>query len=655
VVARPGRSAAVVVPLALIAGELWLTFEAGGFFAGTTAIAAIGVGLALGAWVALVRRPRDGLTPPLAAAIAALALFAVWTFASKGWSGAGARALLEFDRALLYALAVAVFALAAAAPVVRRGVPRAIAGALAIACGCGLVTRLLPDVWPVAADLEFERLSFPITYWNAQGAMAALAIVACLHLACSVREPLAVRALAAGAVPVVATALLFTFSRGGIWVAPIGVVAYLLLARPRGAVAALLAIAPPTAVALLVAYGADAVVEEIAPTAAGIDEGYGAALVVAGCALAAAALLVALRPLDARIARWQPPPASRGIQLAVATALVLALAATAVAADAPGLARDQVDRLSSATFVNGTGDSRQRLTSLADNGRVDQWRVAIDAFGDEPVRGAGAGTYALLWTSGRDTDQDVTDGHSLYLEVLAELGAIGLALLAVALACLLAAPRIRGPDRGAGAASVALLLTWGVHAGIDWDWELPALTLPVLAFAATTAARPGAPEPRRATGQPALAPRVLAAVAVLALLVVPLAIARSQSRLDTATAALRAGDCREAIASARASSDALSWRAEPLQIVALCQARLGHVPAAIASMQAALRRDPHNWRVLHGLAILQAAEGRDPRPLLREALRRNPRSGLLRRAIARFDTEQPDAWRQRALTAPVPL
>ena len=50
----------------------------------------------------------------------ALALFVVWTLLSGGWSDAPARALVEFDRALLYLLMLVFIGLHARGPAGSR-------------------------------------------------------------------------------------------------------------------------------------------------------------------------------------------------------------------------------------------------------------------------------------------------------------------------------------------------------------------------------------------------------------------------------------------------------------------------------------------------------------------------------------------------------
>ena len=68
------------------------------------------------------------------------------------------------------------------------------------------------------------------------------------------------------------------------------------------------------------------------------------------------------------------------------------------------------------------------------------------------------------------------DAHSLYVETLAELGPLGLVLLGVTLAVpIIAAVGARNDPLVAGAA--AAYVAFLVHAGLDWDWEMPAVTL----------------------------------------------------------------------------------------------------------------------------------------------------------------------------------
>src|SRR5206468_2557033 len=111
----------------------------------------------------------------------------------------------------------------------------------------------------------------------------------------------------------------------------------------------------------------------------------------------------------------------------------------------------------------------------------------------------------------RTVPQQTQEAHSLYLETVAELGPLGLALLLVALAApLVAAVRIGEPG------VAAALAAYDVAAAVDFHWELAGVTVPVVlvgAAAAAHAARRPRPLPR-AVAVPALA--ALTAAALLA-------------------------------------------------------------------------------------------------------------------------------------------
>jgi O-antigen ligase len=83
----------------------------------------------------------------------------------------------------------------------------------------------------------------------------------------------------------------------------------------------------------------------------------------------------------------------------------------------------------------------------------------------------------------------VRDAHSLYFEVLAELGPLGLALvLSVVAVPIGGAVRRRGDPLAAVAG--AAFVVFVVHSGLDWDWEMPVVTLAALGCAGAALAHP---------------------------------------------------------------------------------------------------------------------------------------------------------------------
>ena len=123
------------------------------------------------------------------------------------------------------------------------------------------------------------------------------------------------------------------------------------------------------------------------------------------------------------------------------------------------------------------GDAR-RLLDVTGHGHAELWRAAVDAWRDAPALGQGAGTYARSLIESTGDLSLPANAHSLYLETLAALGLVGLALLAAFLALALSRAR-------AAPVAAAVVAGWAIHAAFDWDWQLPAATLPAVLAAGT--------------------------------------------------------------------------------------------------------------------------------------------------------------------------
>src|SRR5919202_1418654 len=113
--------------------------------------------------------------------------------------------------------------------------------------------------------------------------------------------------------------------------------------------------------------------------------------------------------------------------------------------------------------------------TLVGENRPHYWHVAWHEVELNPALGSGAGTFERYWLLYRPVGSFARDAHSLNLETLAELGPIGLVLLLAALGLPLLL--LRGRRDPMLATAAAGYVAYLIHTGVDWDWELPAVTL----------------------------------------------------------------------------------------------------------------------------------------------------------------------------------
>ena len=625
-------AALLLVPGALTA---FFAFNAGGFFPGTVAVACSWIAVLLALRFAAARRPLEGAGPALVVAVVALGCFAAWTLASAGWSDAPGRARVEYDRALLYGLTLVLFATVGYSARRLSLALYGVAAAIVAACVTSLAAVLLPEVAEVVVTFHPDRLSHPLTYWNALGIFAGVGVILCGHLATSDRHPAIVRVLGAAALPILAPVLYCTFSRGALWATVAAIVVYCLLGRPRGLIAGGIAALPPTIVAVATINPIDRLTDNpLAPQT--VELGQEIAITIGGCVLAAAAIRAALIPLDRSLAKVKLPfRVPRIAVVGLVLLAVLGVGGTSVAVGLPSFASERYDEFVADENPGGSGGSR--LLSSSSNGRREHWDVALDIYRENKPRGTGAGTYEIGWHRLRETQNEVVDGHSLYLEVMGELGWPGLVMLAAGLLWILVtfARRARGPDRALHAALFAAGLAWAIHAGLDWDWEMPAVTLWLFALGGLALARPAgrAEGPRMRRLTPAVRIAGVAGCAVLAL--TPLQMAMAQSDLNDANDAVLRDDCADVLRHAAAARDRMPELVEAYQYEGWCEGARRPL-RAVAALRAGLEHDPDNWELHHGLAIALARAGQDPSGPIRIARALNPRDESVEIATARL-------------------
>jgi hypothetical protein len=482
------KSALAIGAGVLVSGPTALAFFAGGFFDRPRLIAGI-VAWAL-VIVAAVLAPRPlPSSVPGRLALAGLFLLTAWTALSLTWAPLGGRAQDDLQRVLLYlAFFIASLALLRG-PLVRRWLEPAVAlGALTVV-GYGLAERLLPGMIELDRSRTASgRLEQPLSYWNGLGAVAAIGLVLTVRIAGDRERSRWLRGTAAAAGVPLALGVYLSFSRGALAALAAGLVVLLALApEGRPQLRSALAIIGAGAAAALVASRLSAVESLRIGETGDAEEGALMLAVLAMLALTAAAVVVRrprrqLKPLSLRVGR----PA------VVLTVSVIALLGTAIAATA---LEGKPQGVSPQRTVGA-----ERLGSI-DSNRYRYWRVAIDSWADRPLVGLGSGGFLAEWRKRRDRVDQSADAHSLYIETAAELGVVGLVLLLLFLGGLGGGVvRLYRLDPAAATGAAAALTVWAIHTGLDWDWELPAVTLMGLLLGAAAVAwsepdesfRPGA-------------------------------------------------------------------------------------------------------------------------------------------------------------------
>ena len=395
----------------------------------------VGLLIALATLLALVGRPptRDDLRLPPVVAALALAAWAVLDGALVGGAGVGPALLLVGMVAVL----LVYWRLAGEdrelllAGLIGIGLLVALTGWLGVAGRVGSWAFQAQGLW---------RASSTLTYPNATAAV--LAPIGLVVLGRLVQTP--------GSVPltVAATGLLAglaaTMSRAGALALVLGLV---VLAGLQGLGATARAAAGPVAGAI-VALGC------LLPSMPAADPPQPAlALVGLGAGLTLAAVMTRVRP-------WPALLFLGGVVLAGAAGLLAPAVGVGGAAHAVAEAR----------------------VNLASPDRTGALHAALRLVSQHPLTGTGPGQAELRWKGSDHGTHLYAYVHNEYLQLAAELGLVGLVLLAVLLAAtarLLWRTRPTGRASGTWAGVVAASVAFAIHSGFDFVWHLPAIVLTV--------------------------------------------------------------------------------------------------------------------------------------------------------------------------------
>jgi hypothetical protein len=448
----------------LLAGPVVLAFFSGGYFSAARDWAGLVAWVLVGVGAFLARRPLVRSTSGRVA-LAGLGLLAIWTLLSFRWSPIAGTAYGDGQRVILYAGVLLAASSLLRGWAIRLLEPAVAAGTLVV-IGYGLSERLLPSLLTFSRSVSAQgRLEQPLSYWNAMGAVAAIGVVLCAHLAGERSRPDWLRLAAVAAAGPLGLGLYCSFSRGALFACVAGLVALTVLAPSYPGVRGIGLAAAAAIAASLVGAPFSGITGMTGSHNARVLEG--AVTLVLLVAIAASAVLVQRKLLGReRSARLRTDALALPRHAGSLAAAIVALCFGAFLLFG---AKEH----STAVLPGGAA----RLTSLQSN-RYDYWRVAWRAFRAEPVRGVGGGGWSVYWLRYRPLESGAQDAHSLYIQTAAELGLVGVAFLAAFLGGVAFAARQalrRAPTLAAG--PIAGFVVWATHAAVDWDWEMPAVTL----------------------------------------------------------------------------------------------------------------------------------------------------------------------------------
>jgi O-antigen ligase/polysaccharide polymerase Wzy-like membrane protein/tetratricopeptide repeat protein len=567
-------------------------------------------------WSGRAQRPPR----PAVLGLAGLLGLGVWDGISLAWS---AEPALARDEALL----VAFYALVFVVPLLvlrtesDRRTATAIVVALLVVLALSAFVYLLVAERP-ADDYEHGRLTFPISYVNAQAALFLIGFWPSVALASRrATRPLLRSAAIAGGAALLA-GWLSTQSKGGLVALAAAGIVFFAVNRER-----LRAVVPAIIPAALVGAAYEPLTRPFrerndADFAGAIRSASWTALALVGIA---AAVGFAYATADRRISFSRR--ARRAAQRALVTGLAVTVVGSAalffVSVDRPG--HYLAERWHSFKRLPAHERGSSHLTSLGSN-RYDFWRAELHDLRRHPVAGIGARGFAASYLQQRRSDETPARGHSLVLDTLTETGLVGFALLVAGIGV----PLVAAARRGRQTVLLAGLAAAGVyglaHATVDWIWTIPAVgsaffLLLGIANAGTTDDR--AP------------PLLKARIAVpLGVVVLALAVGGFGTRWLSARLTSAALDDRTK------AEGRLEWarRLDPLAVEPLlAEATLARSAADLLPLERAVAKEPRRagLHYLLGRAYLAAGRKDDARRELLEAMRLDPRDDFIRKALRR--------------------
>jgi O-antigen ligase len=590
----------------------------GGYFASSWGWTAIILG-----WLLALTVGGRGL--PGRVMVGAFVLFALWVWLSAFWSPDPTASILQGQRFLVVLLGLGAFLAVVDRDSLVTALVALVCG-VAVICMYALSTRLFPDQLSGNDTIAAYRLTRPVGYWNALGIYAAIGLAVALGLATHGRR--IARAIMAAAIPIFALTVYFTYSRGSALALAIGLLVTFALDEQRlrwlfGAIA----LALPVAVVVVVASRSKPLTTAGHTIHAAAHDGHRLAL-----------LVLVLAVLSAAFAAWAPErrlDLSSNQRVAVTACVWFVISAGLVfglvVAGGPSGIKDKFVAAPPTTH----GNLNKRLFSFSGSYRTPLWSQAWHEYRAHPIVGGGAGSYESYYLEHRTRADKVKNAHNLYLETLAEMGPLGLALLLVALLSPLAAA-VRARRHPFVPALAGAYVAFLVHMAVDWDWQVTAVALTGLFCGAAIVVA----APSDAAEQRKMSPRLRYALlgATLLLMVVAFIGLVGNMSLSQAATAAGNGNWSRSAKDARRAHTWAPWSSEPYRVLGEAQLGEGDTKSAIASFNKAIAKSPSDWNLWFDLA--RATTGNAQRDALRHAKQLNPLSPEIAELQKEIDAEK---------------
>ncbi len=577
-----------------------------------------------------------------------LAAFALWTGLTVFWSAAPDDTWRELNRVGAYVLVlILAVTYGASAPDARHRARQGLIALTLLLTAYGLGQKLLPGLH-IGGVIDLNqtgvnaRLEQPLGYWNALALLLAMGAPALLSLVADPARNPRPRLAALIALQLLIVTLGFAESRGGFVAAAIALGVYIALSRRRTplivwTVLAVLGALAPMLIGLksqaLSLNGVDLATRESAGGQLIV------ALVASGTLLILAAReLLRYEPRIELSATHEATLRKYALYVGGGTLAVLALGALADSGEFKHVLHHFWRSFTGSDAASNPG----RLFSYQSANRYQWWVQALRAFWARPLIGWGAGSFPVIDLIFRRDQLSAANAHSVPLQWLAETGLIGVALALAAWWLLLrgglrSARNAPDSQRVGAAVLIAVAVAYAAHAWIDWDWDIPGVTLPALIALGVLA---GSGQGHRSvlvgwpTGQPGSGiatsigslprpdPGPLARLLALAAVTFALCVYAASAVLPSIAAGRAASASVNAARSTPASLRTAEHEAElaaqidPLSDAgplasATVAAQLHHPEIEREFLLQAIAREPDDWQAWESLAAVDVTLNRD--------------------------------------------